>query len=98
MYAGKGAKRKLTGFQINFSAALDLITATNRGHFRLSQQGRTKRSAPKVIPVKSVRVSPDGLAVTLSPGKYDPKKPLKLTTQGLLGVGRHSVATFTVTL
>jgi uncharacterized repeat protein (TIGR01451 family) len=98
LYSGKGAKRKLTGFQINFSAALDLVSATNRSHFQLSQPGRTKRSAPKVIPVKSVRVSSDGLMITLSPGKYDSKKPLKLTSQSLLGARGQAVARFTVTL
>ena len=88
LYTGKGAKRKLTGFQITFSGALDLVSAINRSHYQLSQPGRTKRSVAKAIALKNVRVSSDGLAVTLTPGKYDAKKPLRLTIDGLLGASR----------
>jgi uncharacterized repeat protein (TIGR01451 family) len=98
LYSGKGAKRKLTGFQINFSAALDLVSATARSHFLLSQPGRTKRSPRRAISVKLVRLSSDRLAVMLTPAKYDAKKPLQLTTYGLLGERGHAVPTVTITL
>ena len=83
LYAGKGPRRKLVGFQLNFSGPLDLVSASTRSHYQLTQPGRTKRSAPKVIAVKSVGVGSGGLFVTLVPGKYDLKKPLQLTVTGL---------------
>ena len=98
IYSGKGAKRKITGFQINFSAALDLVSATSRSHYLLSQPGRTKRSPRRAISVKLVRISSDRLAVTFTPAKYDSKKPLQLTTHALLGEHGHAVPTVTVTL
>ena len=39
----------------------------------------------KVIQVKTIRITADGLKVTLTPGKYDTKKPLLLTIAGLTG-------------
>ena len=98
LYVGQGAKRKLAGFQLKFSAALDLASANNRIHYRLTQAGRTKKLAPTVITVKSVAVASSGLSVTLSPGKYDPKKPLQLTITGLAGAKHQSVPTIVIRL
>jgi uncharacterized repeat protein (TIGR01451 family) len=98
LYSGKGAKRKLTGFQLNFSAPLDLASASSRTHYQLSQTGRTKRAVAKAIPLKLIRASADGLTVSLTPGKYDAKKPLRLTITGLRAASGHAIATMLVTL
>jgi hypothetical protein len=98
LYSGKGARRKLVGFQLKFRGALDLATGSARSHYRLTQPGRTKRSAPKVIPVKSIRISADGLVVTLTPGKYDIRKSLQLTIAGLIGAQAQAVATIVIKL
>ncbi len=98
LYAGKGKSRKLIGFQLNFSGALDLVSANKISHYRLTQPGRTKRSAPKVIRIKSIRVSQDRLFVALTPGKYDTRKPLVLTVVGLAGARNQPVPTITIKL
>jgi len=98
LYRGTGKRRKLVGFQLNFSGALDLISANTISHYQLTQPGRTNRSAPKLINIKSVKVSPKGLFVTLTPGKYDSTKPLWLTIRGLAGARHQSVATITTRL
>ena len=98
LYIGKGAKRKLAGFQLNWSGALDFVSACTRGHYQLTQQGRTKRSALKVIAINTIGVSSDGLVVTLSPARYDTRKPLKLTISGLTGARGQAMATVAIKL
>ena len=55
-------------------------------------------TATKVISVKSLGVSTDGLLVTLGLGKYDTRKPLKLTITGLSGAGGQAVAAVAIKL
>jgi uncharacterized repeat protein (TIGR01451 family) len=98
VYTGTGRRRKLIGFQISFSGSLDLASATATSHYRLTQPGRTRKSAPKLIPVKSVTVSPDGRVITLAAGKYDVKKTLQLTAAGLLGSRGQAVAKIVIRL
>jgi virginiamycin B lyase len=98
LYSGSGKKRKLVGFQLTFSEPLDLPTATNSDHYQLSQPGRTKRAPQKVISLMRILVSPDGLVVTLNPGKYDSKKPLRLTISGLAGAQGQALATIAMRL
>lgn len=98
LYSGTGKRRKLVGFQLNFSGALELISATTSSHYQLTQPGRTKRSAPKLIRINRVRVSADGLHITLTPGAYDSKKHLQLTIRGLAGARHQSMAAITITL
>jgi hypothetical protein len=98
LYTGKGTRRKLIGFQLRFSGALDLASARSRSHYQLTQPGRTKRSAPIVVPLKSIDVSANGLEVTLTPGKYNTRKPLKLTIAGLIGSLGQKVATIAITV
>jgi hypothetical protein len=98
LYSGKGKRLKLVGFQLNFSESLEFVSASNGSHHQLTQAGRTNRSAPKRIRIRSVRVSPDGRFVTLTPGTYDAKKPLQLTITRLAGAQHQSVATITTAL
>jgi uncharacterized repeat protein (TIGR01451 family) len=98
LYSGTGKRRKLVGFQLNFSGTLDLVSPSTSSHYQLTQPGRTKRSAPKRIPIRSVRVSSNGLSVSLTPGKHDSKKPLHLTITSLTGLQNQSIATIIITL
>jgi uncharacterized repeat protein (TIGR01451 family) len=97
LYTGTGRRRKLVGFQLSFNGPLDLSSASTSSHYQLTQPGRTKRSAPKRIQIRSVRVSSNGLSVALTPGKYESKKPLHLTITGLAGAQNQSVATIVLT-
>jgi hypothetical protein len=75
LYTGNGAKRKVTGFQITFSGALDLISAINRSHYQLSQPGRTKRSVPKAIALKKFASARTDLPSGLHPARTTLESP-----------------------
>jgi virginiamycin B lyase len=98
LFSRSGKKSKLIGFQLSISGPLDLGSAGTESHYQLSQPGRTRRSPSKVIPLKKVLVSPNGLFVTLNPGKFDSKKPLQLTIAGLKGSLGQAVATTAIRL
>jgi hypothetical protein len=83
--AGKGRKMKVVGFELRFSAPLDAAVAQALGHYRVTQPGRTRRRATRLIPVRSIAVGSDDRWVTLVLGKYVARKPLTLTATGLLG-------------
>jgi streptogramin lyase len=83
IYTGVGKRRKLAGFQLNFSGPLDLPTAAARSHYHLTQPGRTKKAAPKLIAIRALAISSNGLVVKVTPGKYDAHKAMTLTITGL---------------
>ncbi len=98
VYAGAGKRRKLVGFQLNFSGPLDLATALVRTHYRLTQPGRTKKAAPKLIPVRAVAIGSNGLVVKITAGKYDAHKALSLTITGLRDQTGRPLASIVVRL
>jgi hypothetical protein len=95
--AGKGRKR-VTGFELKFSAALDAGVAASVGHYRVTQPGPTKHSAPKLISVRAAQPGAGGTSVTLMLGKYTANKPLTLTATGLTGTGGAAIATIVTKL
>jgi hypothetical protein len=91
--SGAGRKKKVTGFQLRFSAPLNVAEAQNVAHYAVTQARRGKRSTPKRIPVRSARFNTLDNSVSLVLGKYDAKKPLSLTATGLVGVEGTPAAT-----
>ena len=98
LYAGKGRRRKLVGFQLNFSSALDPGVVQGVGHYHITQPGRTRRSKPQVVPVRTASYNPRGNSVTLTLGKYNTRKPLTVTATGLIGANGTLMADFTTRL
>jgi hypothetical protein len=62
------------------------------------QPGRTKRSAPKNVPVLSATYNAGNNSVTLVLGKSTTGKPFTLTATGLLSAGGDPVATIVTSL
>jgi len=85
MTAGKGSHRKIVGFTLVFSTALDSGVAQDVTHYKVVQPGATKRSHPVAVKVGMAMYNPSNDAVTLMLGKFNAKKPLTLTATGLLG-------------
>jgi hypothetical protein len=98
---GKGRKKKVVGFRLNFSGALDSVTAQSTFHYQVTQPGKGKgkaKSKSKTIPVGSATYDPASHSVTLVLGKTSAKGALTLTGSGLLGAGTGVVPTFTTPL
>jgi hypothetical protein len=83
--AGTGRKKKVVGFELRFSSPLDAAVAQWPSHYRVTQPGRSRHRAAKVIKVGSIGLGRDDRSVTLVLGKYDARKPLTLTAAGLVG-------------
>ena len=96
--SGKGRKKKIIGFQLFFSAPLDAGVAENTGHYQVSQPGRTRHAARKVIAILAASLNPGGTSVTLVLAKYQRAKPVALTATGLLGADGMPAATITTPL
>jgi hypothetical protein len=91
LVAGRGRHKKIVGFQLSFSSALDPGTAQNLTHYQATQ---AKRRSPSVIPVQSATCNASHTSVTLTLGKFDPNRPLKLKATGLIGAGGAPVTSF----
>ena len=98
LYAGQKRRRKLVGFQIQFSSALNSAVALNLAHYHASQPGRNKRAAPKAVGVVSATYNSSNNSVTLVLGKFAANKALTLTVTGLLGSSGSPVATTVTSL
>jgi plastocyanin len=85
MFAGKGARRKVVGFDLMFSAALDAGVAQNISHYHVTQPGATRRARPVVVRVKSASFNPADDTLMLMLGAFNAKKALTLTATGLIG-------------
>jgi uncharacterized protein YjdB len=85
LFTGKGLRRKVVGFQLSFSAALNTSTAENVGNYQVAQPGRTRHSKPTNVPVRVAQYNPASNTVTLTLGKFNTGKPLTLTAKGLMG-------------
>jgi hypothetical protein len=85
LFTGKGLRRKLVGFQLAFSTALNSGAAQNSGNYQVVQPGLTKHSKPTLVHVKAAQYNPANNTVTLTLGKFNAKKPLTLTATGLMG-------------
>jgi hypothetical protein len=68
------------------------------GHYRVTQPGRKKRGAAKLIAVRSLALGPGDTSVTLVLGKYDARKPLTLTATGLVGADGTRAAEIVIDL
>jgi hypothetical protein len=95
---GKGRRKTIIGFALDFSAPLDPAVAGSPGTYQVTQPGRTRRSARKVIPVLAASLGPGGTSVVLVLGKYVKTKPLVLTAAGLRGADGTPLATTIVRL
>jgi plastocyanin len=91
-FVGKGPRRKLDGFELLFSGPLDAGTAKDVGHYQVTQPGRTRRSHPVTIPVRSALFNPADNSIMLMLGKFDARKPLTLTVGGLIGAAGAPVS------
>jgi hypothetical protein len=90
---GKGKKKKLSGFELNFNSALNTTNAQDVSHYHVTQQqGQGKKSKPKTIAVKSATPGPGGTSVTLTLASFQTNKPLQLTATGLTGANGATLA------
>jgi hypothetical protein len=96
--AGKGRKKQVIGWQLNFSAPLDAGAAQNIGNYHVVQPRRSKHSAPKGVRVLSATYNPGNNSVMLVLGKSTAGKPLMLTATGLVGAAGSPVATIITAL
>jgi hypothetical protein len=93
LVTGRGRKRTIVGIELDFSARLDASVAANPAVYQVTQPGRKRLSARKVVPVLAASLGPGGASVALVLGKYDKAKPLALTVVGLSGANGAPVAT-----
>jgi hypothetical protein len=96
--AGKGAHKKVVGFNLVFSGALDPNAAMDASHYQVTQPGATKKAHPKAILVGMAMYTPSSNTVMLMLGKFNTGKPLTLMASGLLGATETQVAQFTTRL
>jgi hypothetical protein len=95
---GRGRKKTIVGFELDFSAPLDPGVAGSPARYQVTQPGRTRHSARKLIPVLTASLGPGGTSVVLVLGKYDKTKPLLLTAPGLRGADGTPLAMASVRL
>jgi hypothetical protein len=95
---GRGRKKTIIGFELDFSAPLDPSVAGSPAPYQVTQPGRTRHSARKMVPVLTAALGPGGTSVVLSLGKYDRAKPVLLTAAGLRGADGTPVATANIRL
>jgi hypothetical protein len=95
---GRGRKQKIVGYQLFFSGPLDAGAAETIGNYQVTQPGRARRSARKLIPVLAASLDPGGTSVSLILAKANPTKPLTLTVTGLLSANNTPVATIVTRL
>jgi plastocyanin len=98
MTTGKGAHKKVIGFNLNFSGPLDPTSATDVTHYQVTQPGATKKAHSKAILVGMAMYTPGSSTVMLMLGKFNTGKPLTLMASGLLGATKAPVAQFTTRL
>jgi hypothetical protein len=96
--AGKGAHKKIIGFNLVFSGALDPNSAMNTANYQVTQPGATKKAHPKPVLVGMAMYTPSTDTVMLMLGKFNTAKPLNLTASGLQGATGASIAQFTTKL
>jgi plastocyanin len=96
--AGKGAHKKIIGFNLAFSGALDPNTAQDVTHYEVTQSGATKKAHPKAVLVGMAMYTPSTDTVMLMLGKFNTAMPLTLTASGLEGATGAPIAQFTTTL
>jgi plastocyanin len=96
--AGKGAHKKIVGFNLVFSGALDPNSAMNTANYHVTQPGATKKAHPKNILVGMAMYTPSSDTVMLMLGKFTTGKPLTLMAGGLDGATGGPIAQFTTKL
>jgi plastocyanin len=98
LFTGKGPRRKLVGFELDFSTGLQQAAAQNLANYHVVQPGRTKRSAPVTIPVRAANYNSGNNSVMLQIGKFNMAKSLTLTATGLVGATGTPAATIVTRL
>ena len=93
-----GARRKLIGVQLDFSAPLDAKSALAVAHFRVTQPGAKPRSSPKVVRVRSASYVPAIRSIRLTLTCFDPRKPLTVKMTGLMGATGLPIASLAATI
>jgi plastocyanin len=96
--AGKGAHKKIVGFNLVFSGALDPNSAMDTANYQVTQPGATKKAHPKAIFVGMAMYTPSTDTVMIMLGKFNTGKPLTLTASGLKGATEAPIAQFTTKL
>jgi hypothetical protein len=66
---------------------LDAAAAHSVHNYRVTQPGRTRRSRPRAVVVRSARYDPASHVVTLKLGRLRPGRRLDLTITGLVWAG-----------
>jgi len=93
---GKGKHKKIIGFELVFSSALDASTAANVAHYQVTQP--VKKGKTTAIKVKAATYNPANDSVALTLGTFKTKKPLQMTATGLTYAGGTALAPVVATL
>jgi hypothetical protein len=96
VYSGKGKRRRISCDELFFSAPLDVGSAQNRKNYHVKQTLGRKRTTN--VPVLAAMYSSSSNSVSLTFGKHQMGKPLRLTVRGLLGAGGGTVGAFSTRL
>jgi len=96
LFTGKGKHKKIIGFTLVFSSALDAGTAGNGAHYLVTQPG--KKGKTTVIKVKTATDTPANDSVALTLGTFKTNKPVQLTATGLTYAGGTALAPVVATL
>jgi hypothetical protein len=100
MVAGKGAHKKVIGFNLFFTPnnALNSTVAQDMSHYSVTQPGKKKNGPPAHIVVNMAMYNPNNNSVMLMLGKFTANKPLTAAVTGLTGANGLAVPNFTTKL
>jgi hypothetical protein len=100
MVAGKGAHKKVIGFNLFFSPnnALNSGVAQDPSHYSVTQPGKKKNGPPAHVVVNMAMYNPNNNSVMLMVGKFTANKPLTAAVTGLVGANGVAVPSFTTKL
>ncbi len=83
--SGQGLHRRSPRFQLLFNTPLNSASAGNPRTYLVTQTGPFRRSRPRFVKVPRAVYEASSNAVILTLGQFAPRKPLKLTINGLIG-------------
>jgi plastocyanin len=100
MTAGKGAHKKVVGFNLFFTPnnALNSGIAQDPSHYTVTQPGKKKNGPPAHVAVNMAMYNPSNNSVMLMLGKFTATKSLTATVSGLFGADGVAVPGFTTKL
>jgi exo-beta-1,3-glucanase (GH17 family) len=94
--SGKGARKRIRGDELFFTAPLDSASAQNRGHYHVTQKIGKKRVL--TVPVRSATYDPADNAITIILARSRRDEVVHLTVTGLAGADGLPVAALTMTI